>query len=66
MLRHHFTLLHHIINIDFDALAQLWLEHSRHHPLISGPCILQTEWHYLIVVVPSRCHEGYLLLILQG
>ena len=62
MLGHHFTLHHHIINIDFDALAELRLEHSRHHPLISGSCVLQTERHYLVMVVPSSC----LLLILQG
>ena len=62
MLGYHFTLHHHIINIDFNALAQLQLEHSRHHPLISGPYVLQTEQHYLVMVVPSSC----LLLILQG
>ena len=66
MLGHHFTHHHHIINIDFDALVQLQLEHSHHHPLISGPYVLQAERHYLVVVVPSRCHEGCLLLILQG
>ena len=66
MLGHHLTFYHHIINIDFDALAQLWLEHSCHHPLISGPCILQAKWHYLVVVVPSRRHKDCLLLILQG
>ena len=56
----------HIINIDFNALAYLWLEHSRHHPLISGPYVLQAKQHYFVVVVPSRRHKGCLLLILQG
>ena len=66
MLEYHFNLHHHIINIDFDALAQLRLEHSRHHPLINRPCVLQTERHYLVVIIPSRYHEGCFLLILQG
>ena len=64
MLEHHFAHHHHIINIDFDALVQLQLEHSRHHPLINGPYVLQAKWHYLVVVVPSRLHKGCLLLIL--
>ena len=66
MLGHHLTLYHHIINIDFDAFAQLCLEHPQNHPLISGPYVLQAKRHYLVVVVPNRCHKGCFLMILQG
>ena len=63
---HYLAFYHHIINIDFNVLAQLWFEHSRHHPLIGGTCVLQAKRHYFVVVVPSMCHKGCLLLILQG
>ena len=66
VLGHHLTLYHHIINIDFDAFAQLCLEHPQNHPLISGPYVLQAKQHYLVVVVPNRCHKGCFLMILQG
>ena len=40
VFRHHLTLHHHIIDVDFDVLAQLLFEHSHHHPLIGGTCVL--------------------------
>ena len=43
MFGHHFTLYHHIIYIDFNILAQLWLKHPSHHSLIGRPCILKTK-----------------------
>ena len=34
MLGHHFALYNHVINLNFNALAQLWFEHFSHYPLI--------------------------------
>ena len=33
-LGHHFALYNHVINVNFNAPAQLWFEHFSHHPLI--------------------------------
>ena len=35
MLRHQLTFYNHVININFNILAQLWFKHFGHHPLIS-------------------------------
>ena len=59
MLGHYLALYNHIINIDFNALAQLWLEHSSHHPLISRPCIFQTKGHHFVVIISSRSNKSF-------
>ena len=63
MLGHHLTLHHHIIYINLNILAQLWLKHPSHHPLIDKLYILQTKKHHLIVAISSRSDKNYLLLI---
>ena len=62
MLGHHFTLYYYVVYVDFNTLAQLWLKHSSHHPLVGRPCILQTARHHFIVVVSNRSHECRILL----
>ena len=66
MLRNHFTFHHHIINVNLDVFPQLRLEHSCHHSLICGSCILQTERHHFVMVVLDRGNKSSLLLIVQG
>ena len=66
MLGHHLSLYHHIIYVDLNILAQLWLEHPDHHPLIGRPCIFQTKVHHFVVVVSSGSDKSRLLLIFQG
>ena len=66
MLRNHLTFHHHVIYVDFDILPQLQLKHPRHHSLIGGSCILQTKWHYFVVVVSDGSDKSSLLLIIQG
>ena len=66
MLRNHLTFHHHIIYINLDIFPQLRLEHPCHHSLICGSCILQTEWHHFVMVVPDRGNKSSLLLIVQG
>ena len=34
MLRHHLALYNNVINVDFNAPAQLWFEHFDNHLLI--------------------------------
>ena len=66
MLQNHLTFHHHIIYVDFDVFPQLGLKHPCDHSLICGFCILQTEWHYFVMVVPDRSNKNSLLLIVQG
>ena len=66
MLGNHLTFHHHIIYVDFDVLPQLRLKHPRHHSLIYGSCIFQTEWHYFVMVVLDKSNKSSLLLIVQG
>ena len=66
MLQNHLTFHHHIIYVDFNVLLQLRLKHPCHHSLICESCILQTEWHYFVMVVPDRGNKSNLLLIDQG
>ena len=66
MLRNHLTFRHHIIYVDFNVLSQLRLKYPCHHSLICGSYILQTEWHYFVMVVPDRSNKSSLLLIIQG
>ena len=66
MLGHHLTLHHHIIYINLNILAQLWLKHSSHHPLIDGPYILQTKRHHVVVIISSRSDKSCLLLITKS
>ena len=66
MFGHHLTLYHHIIYINLNILAQLWLKHLSHHSLIGRPCILQTKRYHLVVVISSRSDKNCLLLITQG
>ena len=64
MLRLPFAFHHHIVNVHLNRPPNLILEHSRHHPLISGPCILWPKWHHDIVVVGIKGNKCRLLLIL--
>ena len=65
MLEHYLALYNHIINIDFNALAQLWFEHFSHHPLISKPCVFQTKGHHFVVIISSGSNKRCLFLIIQ-
>ena len=66
MLRNHLTFHYHIIYVNLNVFPQLRLEHSCHHSLICGSCILQTEWHHFVMVVPDSGNKSSLLLIVQG
>ena len=66
MLKHHLTLHHHVVYIDFNTHAQLWLKHSRYHLLLGRPCVFQTKEHYFVVVVSNGNDKSCLLLIVQG
>ena len=66
MLRNHLTFHYHIIYVNLDVFPQLQLEHPCHHSLICGSCILQTEWHHFVMVVPDRGNKSSLLLIVQS
>ena len=63
MLRHQLALYNHVINIDFNALAQLWFEHFGHHLLIGLPCIFQAKRHHFVVIVSNKSNESCLFLI---
>ena len=58
MLRHHFTLHHHILYIDLNILAQLWFKHSNYHPLIGRPYVFQTKRHHFVVVISNRSDKS--------
>ena len=66
VLGHHLTLYHHVIYIDFNALTQLRLKHSGHHPLVDGPCIFQTKRHHLVMVVPNGSDKSCLFLVIYS
>ena len=66
VLRFQLTLDHHVVYIDFNILAQLWLKHFSHHPLIGRPCIFQSKRHHLVMVVSNRSYKSDFLLIFQG
>ena len=66
MLRNHLTFHYHIIYVNLDVFLQLSLERPYHHYLICGSCILQTEQHHFVMVVPDRCNKSSLLLIVQS
>ena len=60
------TLDHHVIYIDFNILAQLWLKHFSHHPIISRPYIFQSKRHHFVMVVSNRSDKIRFFLIFQG
>ena len=60
-----FAFHYHIINIGFDILSQSTLKHSRHHSLVHGVSVHQSEWHYSIMVVSRQSEEDSFLLIRQ-
>ena len=66
MLGHHLTLPPYIIYINLNVLAQLWLKHPSHHPLIGRPCILQSKKHHLVVVISNGSEKNCLFLIIQS
>ena len=66
MLGLHFTLYHHIIYIHLNIVAQLRIKHPGHHPLVSGPCILQSKGHYFVVVISNGCKKTGLFQIVQS
>ena len=63
MLRNHLTFHHHIIYVNLDIFPQLRLEHPW---LICGSCIIQTESHHFVMVVPDRGNKSSIPLIVQG
>ena len=60
------TFYHHVVYINLNDFSQLWLKHSGHHPLVDSPYILQTKWHYLVMVIPNRSNKSRPLLIVQS
>ena len=40
----------YIVNINLHGTVEQRSEHFRHQPLISGPCILQSEGHHIIAI----------------
>ena len=34
--------------------------------MIRGSCILQTKWHYFVVIIPNRSNKRIFFLIVQG
>ena len=60
------TVDHHVVYIDFNILAQLWLKHPSHYSLIGRTCIFQSKMHHLVMVVSNRSDKSFFLLIFQG
>ena len=63
MVYSNFGLYYHIIDIRFHVPTQLWLEHFGDQPLEGCASILETEWHYFIVVSAKRNDEGGMHLV---
>jgi hypothetical protein len=57
-----------IVNIDFQVAPYLPLEAELNTPLISGPCILQSEWHFHVAETTEWGdeHGGGLVLFRVG
>ena len=60
------ALYHHIIDVNFHRMPDLFSKHPSIHPLISGPCILQAEWQYRVMIVGFRRNKWCFLLILNS
>ena len=63
MLEHHFALYNHVIDVNFNVLAQQWLEHFSYHPLVGWSCIIQAKRHHFVVIVSNWGNESCLFLI---
>ena len=53
----------HIININFDVLAYLIVEHPIHEPLIGCSSVFLSKWHHLVVEESSTNDERRLFFI---
>ena len=63
MIRALFGLHQHVVNINLHGTAEQRSEHFHHQPLISGPCILQSEGHHIIEIQSVGHDEGCLFCI---
>ena len=63
---HGLTLYYHVIYLSLHIPSQLLFEHLGNHSLISGPHILQIEWHDLVMKITSRGNEKGFLLVFGG
>ena len=50
MIRELFGFHKHIVNINLHGTAEQRSDHFCHQPLISGPCILQSEGHHIMEI----------------
>ena len=57
------TLHKHVVNVHLHVLSYLWTEHVIYQPLISCPCVLQTEGHYLVAKQTLVGNEGGFFLV---
>ena len=60
------TFNYHVIHIHLHYAPNLISKHPRHHPLISGLCILKSEGYRCVVIIALWGYKGRLLLILGG
>jgi len=53
----------HIVHVDLDILADLFLKAGLHAPLIDGASVLQPEGHGVVAVNPERRDKAHFLLV---
>ena len=53
----------HVVHIDLYHLANLLFEHHIDKMLVGRSCVLETEWHDLVIVEPAVCDEGSVFLV---
>ena len=53
----------HVVDINLYIPSYLWMKHMIYQPLISCPCVLQTEGHHFVAKQALAGDEGSLLLI---
>ena len=58
-----YALHKHVVDINLYILSYLWTKHMIYQPLISCPCVLQTEGHHFVAKQSLAGDEGSLLLI---
>jgi hypothetical protein len=54
---------HHIIDICFHILTQLFMKDLIHHPLICCPHIFLPEWHHLVAIQPLVGYKSSFVLV---
>ena len=48
----------HVVHINFEHVTYFFSENFVHHSMIGSSRVLQTERHYVVVIVARLGHEG--------